>query len=149
MELSELKEILDDRYAMSGTEVERSGYSFVSIRRRDISATVFALATDREKFALDVYINDYGYDNPVYTTKSNGKYFGLTIPSLELTLDVFFPRRKEYRSGMKTGHWIELREDHCDDNEVDYYTCSECGYSFGEDSNYCPHCGARMEKNDS
>lgn len=47
---------------------------------------------------------------------------------------------------VKHGHWIELREDHCDDNEVDYYTCSECGYSYSDNSPYCPHCGAKMNR---
>ena len=54
----------------------------------------------------------------------------------------------------KTGHWII--------NEYEYCTCSECGESYfngcdtssqakeyldnGLSYNYCPYCGAKMEK---
>ena len=48
------------------------------------------------------------------------------------------PRRK--------GHWIAWTDD-----RNDYYMCSECSYGeegelkFGEETSFCPHCGAYME----
>ena len=45
----------------------------------------------------------------------------------------------------KVGKWVE-----CDDEYWCYYRCSECGHLLMEITtegyNYCPNCGARMEK---
>lgn len=39
----------------------------------------------------------------------------------------------------KTGEWIDMD---------DHVMCSCCGAThYGADKNYCPNCGARMEKN--
>lgn len=44
-----------------------------------------------------------------------------------------------------TGLWIWWTDD-----RADYYECSECGYGdegevkFGEETNFCPCCGAKM-----
>jgi len=53
---------------------------------------------------------------------------------------------------VRHAHWIELKEDHmsCDNafpvESAYYFTCSECGHSFSDDTPYCPHCGARMDE---
>ena len=45
----------------------------------------------------------------------------------------------------KTGKWV-----HRNDDFNDWLECSECGYGsegevrFGEETNFCPHCGADM-----
>ncbi len=52
---------------------------------------------------------------------------------------------KEQDDGLKEGHWIHRNDDH-----NDWLECSECGYGdegevkFGEETDYCPHCGAKM-----
>ena len=38
---------------------------------------------------------------------------------------------------VKTGKWIWKGH---------YLVCSECGYDDGDRTNYCPKCGARMER---
>lgn len=52
------------------------------------------------------------------------------------------------QSERKQGEWIEHHEPYTWMGYT-YWTCSECG--FGEDdnkvrSNYCPNCGAQMER---
>ena len=66
----------------------------------------------------------------------------------ELLADV---QEAEEEQEPKTGHWIALNDDY-----LDWYECSECGYgSEGEiqysseydvRTNYCPCCGAKMEE---
>lgn len=49
----------------------------------------------------------------------------------------------------KTGKWLHRNDDYNDWSE-----CSECGYGdegevkFGEETPYCPYCGAKMESED-
>ncbi len=43
---------------------------------------------------------------------------------------------------VKHGKWISLSHDH---NDV-YCRCSECGKAKAGRTNYCPNCGARMDK---
>lgn len=46
----------------------------------------------------------------------------------------------EALENQKMGHWIEV--------DLDVYECSECheGQSILTKDNYCPNCGAKMEK---
>lgn len=39
----------------------------------------------------------------------------------------------------KTGQWIPNKH-------TDTVLCSQCGKCNGDEYNYCPHCGAKMEK---
>lgn len=42
----------------------------------------------------------------------------------------------------KTGHWT-----HDGSHWKNRFICSECGYKlFDEQTNYCPHCGAKMQE---
>lgn len=47
----------------------------------------------------------------------------------------------------KTGHWVQWTDD-----KADYCKCSECGYGeegevkYGEETPYCPICGAEMSE---
>ena len=45
----------------------------------------------------------------------------------------------------KTGEWINITNDESLDEE---YECSVCGYElfYSNPTNYCPNCGARMER---
>jgi hypothetical protein len=51
------------------------------------------------------------------------------------------------RPKIKVGHWIEWTDD-----IDDYVKCSCCDYGdegdvkLGDETNYCPHCGAKMEE---
>lgn len=43
--------------------------------------------------------------------------------------------------GVRHGEWIS--------DDCGYYHCSECGFEYDEQeqiSPYCPHCGAKMDK---
>ena len=46
------------------------------------------------------------------------------------------------------GSWIDLSNGECDDfgRPYVYVKCSECGETAIEYSDYCPHCGAKMDK---
>lgn len=49
----------------------------------------------------------------------------------------------------KHGHWIicnGLTSNNMYLDENEYYKCSECGKTKGHKSNYCPNCGAKMER---
>lgn len=62
--------------------------------------------------------------------------------------------KKHIPSAEKTGHWIGTEYDgYADGHPVyDVYECSECGMEYdvtydGEIThNYCPNCGAKMER---
>lgn len=42
---------------------------------------------------------------------------------------------------VRHGRWVDAtRDDPC------YYCCSECGKLMDFEENYCPNCGARMDK---
>lgn len=42
-------------------------------------------------------------------------------------------------------YWIE-RTEPCYEDDVDiFYMCSNCHETFDYVTNYCPHCGAKME----
>ncbi len=43
----------------------------------------------------------------------------------------------------KTGYWIDC--DNSEDYSADGYDCSVCGVNAEYATNYCPHCGAKME----
>lgn len=43
----------------------------------------------------------------------------------------------------KTGRWIPINP------LLTAARCSECKSAFAERTNYCPHCGARMEKTEN
>ena len=40
---------------------------------------------------------------------------------------------------VRHGHWI-------DNKHTDTAICSECKCVFTDETNYCPHCGAKMDK---
>lgn len=42
---------------------------------------------------------------------------------------------------VKQGQWKPLFEEYA----IDWMQCSECGAEFFGKTNYCPHCGAKME----
>lgn len=46
------------------------------------------------------------------------------------------------------GSWIDLSNGECDDfgRPYVYVKCSECGETAIKYSDYCPHCGAKMDK---
>ena len=44
----------------------------------------------------------------------------------------------------KTGHWIEGSDIDIMGKKVYWYTCSNCNEDRGQNTNYCPNCGARM-----
>lgn len=48
------------------------------------------------------------------------------------------------------GSWIDLSNGECDDfgRPYVYVKCSECGETAIKYSDYCPHCGAKMDKED-
>ena len=49
---------------------------------------------------------------------------------------------------VKHGHWIELlqAEDMFGKTYTALYQCSECKVANAIDSDYCPHCGAKMDE---
>lgn len=46
----------------------------------------------------------------------------------------------------KTGHWIEGSDIDIMGKKVYWYTCSNCNEDRGQNTNYCPNCGSRMER---
>lgn len=57
-----------------------------------------------------------------------------------------FEKSREYNRIEKSGHWL-----HKNDDYNDWLECSECGYGsegevkFGNETNFCPYCGASMK----
>lgn len=47
-------------------------------------------------------------------------------------------------SAQKTGHWIDITGATVDGCFL--WVCSECGDEYLEDTDYCPSCGCRMER---
>ena len=45
---------------------------------------------------------------------------------------------------VRRGKWKPLFEEYA----IDWMQCSECGAGFFGKTNFCPHCGARMETDD-
>lgn len=47
----------------------------------------------------------------------------------------------------KRGRWIKyIPPIPAEDDGVDAWDCSECGAMVSKPTNYCPHCGSRMDK---
>lgn len=79
----------------------------------------------------------------------------LILPSGELLVDTKYANEAKSvrlmdREGFtrvfeepKTGHWIRQT-----DYYFDYYECEHCGMAvaLGDIKNYCPNCGAKMER---
>lgn len=68
---------------------------------------------------------------------------GSRVPSTLLTPEEFAEYLDEIPAAdvvpVKHGHWISVK-----------YKCSECGaLVWGNDFNFCPHCGAKMDGGDS
>lgn len=50
---------------------------------------------------------------------------------------------------VRHAYWIVKQEFHgigCDEDEPYYCTCSHCHKNTGEETPYCPYCGARMDQ---
>ena len=70
-----------------------------------------------------------------------------------INMDIYTKEVKEILEELptaepRTGKWIE-EDIHSNWSDWTLYFCSECGRQFKdlEERNYCPNCGAKMEKN--
>ena len=46
---------------------------------------------------------------------------------------------------VKHGEWIEITKDIGKGRTLTHYKCSLCGVHINDKSNYCYHCGAKMD----
>lgn len=80
--------------------------------------------------AID-FIKDHSY--PVRYDRTSIEQ-GMTLTGIEQALNEIPIVQPE----QKTGRWILNKH-------TDTVLCSQCGKCYGDEYNYCPNCGAKME----
>lgn len=87
MKLSELEKILDDRYGVTGTIVDRVGKYQINMYRQKTTAYI-ALLEREEKCELLIWIK-----NKCVYSKSARDLFTMDLDDLKRELDMYFPHR--------------------------------------------------------
>lgn len=95
MKLSELEKILEDRYGVTGTIVDRVGEDQIRMYRQKTTAYVSLLERE-EKCDLLVWIK-----NKCVYSKSARELFTMDPDNLKRKLDMYFPHRSAKQEQMK------------------------------------------------
>lgn len=95
MKLSELEKILDDRYGVTGTIVDRVGEYEINMYRQKTTAYI-ALLEREEKCELLIWIK-----NKCVYSKSAKELFTMDPDNLKRKLDMYFPHRSAKQEQME------------------------------------------------